>query len=501
MSTPEAIHHLRTGIRHALVAVCVAATALMAATTPASAQDGRFACDPGFYQVISGQLSEFDPATGTYVGLGAQQASYNAMAYRIADGYMYAVRGTTLLRINNGGGVTELGTIPALDGAYTGDFGDDGLLHVSRGGAGWVKVNVDTLEAIPVPELDSGVGVADIANVNGKFYGVSGSGTLFIFDPIGLTVTNGGAVSGLSSSGAFGAAWSTAGGNLYVGRNAGFLFQITGYSKGAPVATQVGTAQSTNSNDGSSCSLAPPPAGITDVDGAEPETQPSTPEAQAAQQNYNESSQQTYTFDDAGLGTGASCPTAENVDRLPRAAVDPIGVLAPTSMYSSSFGADDGQWKLLSGMWTVADGAFQQMNDCGYDYTALLNAPALESFAFVADFGPLDGVNHGGLVINQSSPDTRSGAMLVDLSDGGTQLRWGTYDDRGYYQFMGSAPVDGTGAVRLGVTVHGTSVTIEFNGQAIAKAESTYSGGYVGLVASKARVAFDQVDLTALPAQ
>ena len=43
----------------------VAATAFWALTIPsASAQAGpTFACDPGFYQVISGQLAEFSPAT------------------------------------------------------------------------------------------------------------------------------------------------------------------------------------------------------------------------------------------------------------------------------------------------------------------------------------------------------------------------------------------------------------------------------------------------------
>jgi len=395
MRNPDSIRYLSALVLRALVAVCVAAAAMVVMASPAQAQNDRFACDPGFDQVINGQLSEFDPATGSYVALGGQHNLYNSMAHRFANGYMYAVRKSSLLRVKNAGVVTKRGVTPDISGAYTGDFGDDGRLHVSRG---------------------------------------------------------------------------------------------------------------------ESCALAPPPPGITDVDGPEPETPASTPEGRAAEQSYTESaepvteptepaSESTYTFDDAGLGTGASCPANENVDRPPRQLVQAMAVVAPTSVYSSSFAIDDGQWEVLSGMWTTADGAFQQLNDCGFDYTALLDAPALESFAFRADFRAVDGLNHGGIVINQSSPATRSGAMLVDLTDGGATLRWGTYDDRGYYEYIGSVPAAVSGSVQLGATVHGTSVSIELNGQVVAKTQSSYSGGYVGLVASTAQIAFDQVELTALPAR
>ena len=209
------------------------------------------------------------------------------MGYRIADGYVYGVGNGNLYRINASGERTTVGSLGAMPSGYTGTFGDDGLLHVSSGGKNWYTIDVDTLETTSIPELSQGMGVADITNVSGVFYGVSSKGALVRFDPTALTVESLGNVDGLPTySGAYGAAWSTAGGNLYVGRNSGEIYQITGYSTANPVATQVGAAPSTNSNDGASCELAPPPPGLADVDGPAPETEPSTPEARAAAEQY-----------------------------------------------------------------------------------------------------------------------------------------------------------------------------------------------------------------------
>lgn len=471
----------------------------------AEAQGGSFACDPGFYQVISGQLNEFDPATDRYTALGAQGSKYNAIGYRPADGYLYGIQGGKLLRIDSAGGVTILGEPDMPGGSYTGDFGDDGLLHVSRGGSEWHAINVDTLAATYIPELSGGYGVADITNVNGKFYGVSSRGTLYIFDPVNRTVTNGGEVSGLSASGAFGAAWSTAGGNLYVGRNSGAIYQISGYSQGTPSAFQVATAQSTNSNDGASCPFAPPPPGIRDVDGAEPETPPSTPEGAAAQNNYNntydESEQATYEIEDAGLGEGASCGATLDEDRLPRMTVGAAAYPEGTVLYESGFDGD-GDYLILSGGWSESGSSLNQVLDCGYDYTALLRTQQVENFRFETSFRATEGVNGGGIVFNQSSEHTRSGAMVVDISNAGNTVRWGQYDAKGYYQYIAGVQIDDVGlsTVNMAVEVRGSNIEIFLNGELVGKAQTSNLGGHVGLMSSRSKVAFDRVQLSALSA-
>lgn len=494
-----------------------------ALAAPASFAPDALACDPGFYQVIAGQFAEFDPGAGTYTTIGADNDNYNAMGYRIADGYIYGVGNGNLYRVNADGVRTVVGSLGGMPSGYTGTFGDDGLLHISRGGSSWYTINVDTRETTSIPELSGGMGVADITNVNGIFYGVSSSGSLVSFDPTALTVTDLGAVEGLPQySGAFGAAWSTAGGNLYVGRNTGEIFQITGYSTGNAVATQVGSAPATNSNDGASCDLAAPPPGLADVDGPVSESEPSTPEAQAAAEMYeaayeptpivipepqpiapSEPSGPTYVVVDAGIGAGAGCSATVLEDRPARGADGQFTTVAsPTVLYSSAFGdADSANWALLSGTWEERSDELAQIENCDFDATALLSAHTVRSFRWEATFSA-DSSNQGGLLINQQSAETRSGASLIDLSEDGSTVRWGSYDNRGYYQFVGAeaitAPAPGAD-VTLAVVVDGADVTVEVDGTQVGSFSTRYVGGQVGLVATQSIISFTNATLTALP--
>ncbi len=499
---------------------------VMVLAPQASAQNNTFACDPGFYQVISGQLSQFDTGNGEYTKLGEDSTNYNAMGYRIADGFLYGVRGENVLRIDSTGVITTLFDMGGLSGGYTGDFGDDGLLHVSRGGRDWRAINVETGEITLRPDLSKYTAVADVTNVYGIFYGISSDGILTAVDPEAGTVTDVGAVSGLPETFmSYGAAWSTAGGNLYVGRNSGEIYQITGYSTGSPVATQVASAPATNSNDGASCSLAAQPAGIADVDGPTPETEPSTPEGKQAAETYEENyvpeptpepepqpepepepePEGEYTFNDAGLGSGATCAAGPDEDRPTR---DPFELTAvvnePTVLFNTDFGnASMSDFTILSGSWELGSGSLNQLHDCGYDYAALLNDHVVRDFRWEANFYGTDGANNGGLVINQSSEDTRSGATLVDFADGGATLRWGSYDANGYYSNIGtvaSPATAGGGNVRLTLDVHGAAVEVRVNGELVAEFDAPEIGGYVALESSRSTVSFTSATLTALPA-
>ena len=375
-------------------------------------------------------------------------------------------------------------------------------MHISRGGRNWYAVDVATAQVTAIPELSGNVGVADITNVYGIFYGVSTSGELIRIDPVAKTVTNVGGVSGLpGGSLSFGAAWSSAGGNLYVGRNSGEIFQVTGYSTGSPHATQVATASATNSNDGASCSLAPAPAGIPDVDGPQPETPPSTPEGQQAAENYAENEYETFTFPSAPVPEGPSCTSGFDEDRPQRLAIDADSVTSPTTVYASGPGVSLTDFDVLSGLWTEASGALQQTHDCGYDYTALLRAEPLNHYRWDVTASGVGGVNQGGVVINQSSPLTRSGAALIDLADAGNVLRWGHYDASGYYQLLGAVDLDPSAAesARFSVVVHGNEITVRADGEFITTFTSIGTGGHVGLVTSRTAGLFSDLELTALP--
>lgn len=510
------------------VALVVAMTAAIPFVPGAEAQGDTFGCDPGFYQVITGQFAEFDPGAGSYTTLGPDTSNYNAMGYRIADGYMYGVSGSDLHRIDANGVRTTIATLDKTNSAYTGDFGDDGLLHVSRGGAEWTTINVETFETTRIPELSVKLNMADITNVNGKFYGVSSQGNLIRIDPIALTVTTVGRVSGLPDTPkSYGAAWSTAGGNLYVGRNTGEIYQITGYSTSSPTATQVGSAPATNSNDGASCSLAPPPPGLADVDGPEPETQPSTPEGEAAAKEYESTyeptplpgpttepepepepeptdPETTYEVEPAPIEGGETCGDSPIEVRPPR---DPLQTLTmveePTVLYSSGF--DDGSaagWKYLSGDWVMEGGNLSQITDCDFDATALMTTHTLSDFRWSSTFAANDGLNHGGLLFHQSSPYTRSGATLVDFADGGSVIRWGSYDNGGFYRFEGMQPVPAAAPgqiVTLSVEVHGDFVKVSIDNSAVAYFQAPETAGMVGVVATKSQLSFGSAELIALP--
>ncbi len=416
---------------------------------------------------------------------GSKQQNYDAMGYRTTDGFLYAVQGSDLIRIDANGAITVVGTVPGLSGVNTGDFGDDGWLHVSVSGDQWRRINVDTLEVVAVPELSVAHDVADLVNIGGKFYGADRDGGLWVYDPTSLTVTTGGLIEGLQGSGVFHAGFTDIGDNLYVTRRTGHFFQIVGYSTGSPVAHTIATAPVMNSADGASCPMAAAPAGTPDVDGPVSELDPS------------------YQIGDAGLGEGASCSGDPELaeDRLPRAGATGLVVAEPTVVYDNGYDGATVDYRILSGSWSTGTGDLVQNNECGYDYTALLDTPALSDYQMVATMRAADGsVNHGGIVIHQSSETTRAGAMLIDFSDGGSTLRWGEYDAAGYYQMIGALPVTTSTSVTLGLVVHGSSVEISVDGVTLHTATATNTAGYVGLVTSVASVAFEHVTVTAIPA-
>lgn len=154
---------------------------------------------------------------------------------------------------------------------------------------------------------------------------------------------------------------------------------------------------------------------------------------------------------------------------------------------------------MLSGLWSVDGDSLEQAHTCGYDYTALLRAQPLEHYVWEATVSAVNGMNQGGVVVNQSSPQTRSGATMIDLANGGSVLRWGSYDDQGYYQMTGSVALTSNDGVRFAVEVRGSEIRVEIDGAEVATFTAKNSGGLVGLISSQAAASFDDVVLTALP--
>ncbi len=243
---------------------------------------------------------------------------------------------------------------------------------------------------------------------------------------------------------------------------------------------------------------------------AAPDDSPETTSTESTTESTSESEEQassdpkTHEIPDAGLGEGAACQATIAENMLPRAAIEPDLVTEPTQAYTASFSTDDGMFKILSGSWSVSDGIYKQHNNCGYDYTALLRTRPLANYRFEATFAAMEGVNQGGMILGLASEDSRSGAAVVDLSDGGDELRWGYYNEVGVYQQLGSSSINGPGPgewVRLKADVVDGIIKIELNGVTITEFAHDNTAGHVGLVSSVSVVGFDDVTLTALPSE
>ena len=234
----------------------------------------NFDCSTNLYQVVKGKdLKVLDPSTGTYTSLGSASVSYNGAGFNYEDGYIYGISSKNLVRVDNTGTATSLGSISGFNAiSYSADLDTLGNWHSfypSRGS--WYMTRIDVSNASPTAEeftvtLLPGVAnaelCADIAYnpYTGKFYGMK-SGKLHEFDHINRTAKVIADYSSSASSGGYGAAWSDNQGNTYFFNNGtGNIYRATFDNSGNVLSFGfTATSQPNNSNDGMSCSLAAPP--------------------------------------------------------------------------------------------------------------------------------------------------------------------------------------------------------------------------------------------------
>jgi uncharacterized repeat protein (TIGR01451 family) len=168
----------------------------------------------GLYEVlISGSSVTFSPLIGT------ETTAVNAIAFREADGYIYALRSSNLIRIDSTGAQTDLGAVTNLPaGSYiSGDFGPDGYYYVLLNSGGALqKIDIDTRTRVSQGGTTPG-NTPDIAihRTNGFAYGVRNGGR-----PIRIPVAGGAGVEfGPDHNKSFGAVYSDVLGNVYLSVN------------------------------------------------------------------------------------------------------------------------------------------------------------------------------------------------------------------------------------------------------------------------------------------
>ena len=188
---------------------------------------------------------------------------------------------------------------------------------------------------------------------------------------------------------------------------------------------------------------------------------------------------------------------------VPQLPATPQPTSAPAALTSFADDFADGDtkgWQVLSGTWQNINGTYQQTSISGSDLGAISPFQS-DHFSATVRLQRLDGTMGAGLYFNMAQRDKKSNSQMINYTQNGKALQWGHFDEGGNFSFEGSAPVpdggDGEWHV-LQLRVNAGKATITLDGKPIAKDVAlTYRSGYLGLLASNSKVAFDDVQFVA----
>ena len=167
--------------------------------------------------------------------------------------------------------------------------------------------------------------------------------------------------------------------------------------------------------------------------------------------------------------------------------------------FDFSVGAEE--WSALSGVWRVVDGSYRQLDDSGYDFASYLLDEVVTDYELRVRMRALDGgLLNAGVMLNRPSGSDRAGTTMLDLTERGSFLRWGHFDENGRYTYVGGVPVtragDPTRWVDLRVAVRAGTGLVWLDDEYVGEFPIFSDAGRIGLVTSVAAVEFDDVVLT-----
>lgn len=211
-------------------------------------------------------------------------------------------------------------------------------------------------------------------------------------------------------------------------------------------------------------------------------------------------------------------PVAENQaevtveETAPEVAAPPVEVPAavgnivtqPTTIFTGDFAEGAGGWLPLAGDWVAQDGVYIQNDNSGFDLITILDVTPVSHFTLEAQLQSLDGQLGGGFIYNAPTAESRAKAQIIDLTEQGSFLRWGHYNEQGDYVFDGGAAVEPAVADgnwhTLRIVSKGAETIAFLDDQEMGVIQNQSQSGYVGLVTSQAQVQFDDVSVIQLPA-
>ncbi|CAN5532631.1 hypothetical protein BH10CHL1_BH10CHL1_40030 [soil metagenome] len=177
--------------------------------------------------------------------------------------------------------------------------------------------------------------------------------------------------------------------------------------------------------------------------------------------------------------------------------------ISQTIASSANFNDDfaDGNangWRVLNGTWQVIEQEYQQTGTDGFDLGSV-SAFQGEVYTVSVRLRRIDGSMGGGLYFNMAQRDAKMDSQMINYTRNGKAIQWGHFDEGGNFVFEGSAPVADGGDGKwhtLTAVVQTGKVAFTLDDQLIAKDIAlTYSSGYVGLLTSTSKVAFDDVKI------
>jgi hypothetical protein len=199
--------------------------------------------------------------------------------------------------------------------------------------------------------------------------------------------------------------------------------------------------------------------------------------------------------------------------RTPESVPGAFGDFAKDNGYSDDFSSyDEGStglpvWLPLTGKWKVEQGEYHQLVPNGYDFISTANARISGDYEVEARMRLIEGIQEGGFVFNLPSRFSKGSSQMVRFC--GHETLWcGPFDAGGGFSLEHSV---GTGLTErdagwhtLKVIVHNSAGTYDLlvDGKQVAKdlklTNVAEGGGYVGFVACRGQVAFDDLKITPL---
>jgi uncharacterized repeat protein (TIGR01451 family) len=226
-----------------------------------------------------GTIYQVNLATGGYTTYGTTADNVNAVGYNTVDNFIYGWDSTNneLARIGSDSSVDDLGVPAGMSapdaaaGFNVGDFNGSGDEFISNSVTGvWYEIDLDPGtasygDAIAHGTMSTPATIAslpaDWAYIDGAFYGMatttSGPAHLVEFNPTTGTDTDLGAIANVPGADAYGAAYASPGGYLWVSdNNTGEIYRIDVAAKTGIVAS---AGPASGNNDGARCATAPIP--------------------------------------------------------------------------------------------------------------------------------------------------------------------------------------------------------------------------------------------------